>query len=172
MLLTEKLVNTDTYAGRCDIVTGIEDFESDVEYNDELHQYKLNGVILPSVTQTLDDGSFKNLNAYMQKIVDYACLKGSLVHKEVEEYLVSGDIGFTFELQEFIKLYHDNIDVFETKAIFDVKTFNKITKAKKDKTRKQCEMYSGGVEYLTKEKIEDFYIIYLPPNAKGQLIKL
>ena len=41
MLLSEKIVNTDSYAGTVDIITGIDNFESTCTYNEEFHTYRL-----------------------------------------------------------------------------------------------------------------------------------
>jgi len=37
MMLTEKIVNTEEYAGCCDLITGIKDFKSQVEYIEDLY---------------------------------------------------------------------------------------------------------------------------------------
>ena len=113
-MLTEKIVNTDTYAGTVDLITGIEDFESQVEYNAEWHTYKLNGKIIPSVTQLLDDGSYIDVDPVILK---YAQDKGTIIHKEIENYLNKGTMGFTSEFYEFLRLYNENRELFETKAI-------------------------------------------------------
>ena len=60
MILSEQIVNTSEYAGTIDILTGVDEFTPQVEYNDEWHVYKLNGKIIPSVTQLLDTGEYNN----------------------------------------------------------------------------------------------------------------
>lgn len=166
MILLEKIINTNDYAGRCDIITQISDFDNEVEYNHEWHCYKINGKIVPSVTQLLDDGSYDNVDP---DILEQARLKGELVHKEIEEWLTDGKKGYTDELYEFIRLYEENKELFNQKAIFDVKTTSVLNKAK---TRKQCEMYAKGVEHLTGEVIEKLYAIWLPRNKKGKIVEL
>ena len=64
-LLSEKIVNTDKYAGTVDLITGIDDFKEQVVYDDEWHTYKLNGKIIPSVTQLLDDGEYSDVDKDM-----------------------------------------------------------------------------------------------------------
>ena len=61
MILSEQIVNTSEYAGTIDILTGVDEFTPQVEYNDEWHSYKLNGKIIPSVTQLLDTGEYNNV---------------------------------------------------------------------------------------------------------------
>jgi len=166
-LLTEKIVNTDKFAGRVDIITGIDDFESPVEYNDEWHTYKLDGKFLPSVTQILDDGSFDHIKD--EPFFIYACNKGTMVHDEIEQWLLTKNKGFTAELYEFIRLFNDNQDLFNSKAVWDVKTS---TILNKKKTKEQLQMYCEGIEYLTKEKIEHMFAIHLPKNGHGQIVRL
>jgi hypothetical protein len=165
-ILLEKIVNTNDYAGRVDIITGIEDFKDETEYNEEWHTYRVDGKIVPSVTQILDDDSYANVDV---DILEYARFKGTLVHKEIEEWLRDGKTGFTDELQEFIRLFNENKPLFEQKAIFDIKTSTVLNKSK---TRQQCTMYAGGIKHLANEDITKYYAIHLPHNKKGKIIDL
>lgn len=165
-MLLEKIVNTNEFGGTADIITGIKDFKCEVDYEEETHIYKLNGVVVPSVTQLLQDDSYLNVD---EDILEYARFKGSLVHKEIEEYLISGEKGFTDELYDFIELYEENKKLFNQKAIFDIKTTSRLDKVK---TKKQCEMYAKGVEHLTGEVIEKYYAIWLPSKKKGKIVEL
>lgn len=165
-ILCEKIVNTNDYAGRIDIITGIEDFDNEVEYNAEWHTYRIKGKIVPSVTQLLADDTYDMVDPL---ILDRARLKGELVHREIQEWLESGKFGYTDELYEFIRLFNENKELFNQKAIFDIKTTCRLDKKK---TKKQCEMYSKGVEHLTGEKIEKIYAIWLPSGKKGKIKEL
>ena len=101
-MLCEKIVYTEEYGGTIDLLTGFEDFPSNIDYDDEFHTYRLNGKIIPSVTQLLDDGEYKNVD---EKILEYARKKGTLVHKEIQEYLEENKKGITNEFYEFMRLY-------------------------------------------------------------------
>lgn len=168
-VLTEKKINTDTFAGTADLITGIDDFSNDIVYNEEFHTYKLKGKIIPSVTQLLDDGSLEFVD---EKILKYAQDKGTLVHKEIEWWFKEEKEGFTTEFYNFLDLFNENKELFEGKAIWDYKTFNQCTPAKRKKCYKQMKMYSQGIEYLTGEKITQFYMIWLPSNKKGKILDL
>lgn len=169
MILSEKIVNTDKFGGTVDIITGIDDFVSTCSYNDEWHCYKYKGKIIPSVTQLLDDGSYKNVNPY---ILEQAQKRGTLIHKEIEMYLKHQEKGFTDEFWEFLRIYTTEKEKFLERAIFDIKTYANATKKNKEKCLKQEKMYAEAIEYLTGEKIEKFYMIHLPKNKKGVLINL
>lgn len=168
-IISEKIVNTDKYAGTVDIITGIDDFNCTCTYNEEWHTYRLNGEIIPSVTRLLDDGNYENVNEYL---LEYARKKGTLVHKEIENFLKKGEYGFTKEFEEFLRLFNENKELFEKEGIFDIKTYSTLTKKNKSKCYNQCDMYSKGVEYLTKKVIKDYYMIWLPHTKEGKIIKL
>lgn len=169
MILCEKIVNTKDYAGRLDIITGVENFETNVTYNEEFHTYELNGEILPSVTQLLDDSSFEFVDP---KVLKYACDKGTLVHKEIQDFLEHQKIGFTSEFDEFLRIYAENKEKFQEKAIFDVKTYSQNSPAKREKCYFQIKMYDDGFNFLTGDRADNYYEIWLPHNKKGKLIDL
>lgn len=168
-MLTEKIVNTDSYAGTVDLITGIKDFDSQVEYIDEFHTYKLNGKIIPSVTQLLDDGGYEGID---KSILNYARDKGTIVHKEIETYLKSAEEGFTSEFYDFLRIYTLNKDLFNTKAIFDYKTYNVNLKKNREKCYKQIKMYDDALEYLTGERVDNYFMVWLPHNKEGKIFDL
>lgn len=169
MVLSEKIVNTDKFGGTVDIITGIEDFEPTCTYNSEWHTYRFNGKIIPSVTQLLDDGTYTGVP---EEILESARLRGTLIHKEIEDYLKHRIYGYTSEFYEFLNIYTTEGEKFKEKAIFDVKTYASATKKNKEKCLQQEKMYAEAIEYLTGEKIENFYMIHLPKGKKGKLIDL
>ena len=168
-ILSEKIINTDTYAGTVDIITGIDDFKAQVEFNEEWHTYTLDGKILPSVTQMLDDGTYDNID---KDVLKYAQDKGTIVHKEIEEYLKNGKIGFTKEFYTFLDLYNENKELFEQEAIWDIKTYATATPQNREKCYKQETLYAGGIKYLTGHEIHNKYMIHLPHDKKGKIIDL
>lgn len=168
-LLSEKIVNTDKFAGTVDIITGLDDFDCTCEYNPEWHTYRYNGKIIPSTTRLLDNGEYINVNEY---VLEYARNKGTLVHKEIENYLKNNEYGYTEEFEEFLKLFNENIELFKQIALWDIKTYSTITKKNKEKCLKQLMMYAECIEYLTGIKITKFYMIWLPHTKEGKIIKL
>ena len=169
MILSEKIVNCDLWAGTIDILTGYEDFKSEVEFDELTHIYTLNGEEIPSVTSLLDDGCYKNVD---KKILENASKRGIIIHKEIETYLKTSIKGFTEEFYEFLTIYIRNKEKFENRAIFDVKTYSSNSPEKRRKCYTQTLMYGKCVEYLTGIKPEKHYEIWLPHNKKGKLIDL
>lgn len=169
MILSEKIVNTEEYAGTVDIITGIDNFESTCTYNEEFHTYRLGDKIIPSVTRLLDDGTYANIDP---KILESAQMRGTLIHKEIEQWLKGGLNGYTDEFYEFLDIYTNNKQLFENKAIFDIKTYASASPKNREKCLKQEKMYAEAIKYLTGEDIEHFYMIHLPRGKKGKLIEL
>lgn len=170
MILSEKMVNTDKFGGCVDIITGIDDFDTpDLTYNEEFHTYRYKGEIIPSVTQLLDDGTYVGIP---EDILEHARIKGTLIHKEIEDYIKHKIKGYTDEFYEFLDIYTNESEKFLDKAIFDIKTYATATKKNREKCLKQEKMYAEAIEYLTGEKIEKFYMIHLPSGKKGKLIDL
>lgn len=169
MLLSEKIVNTDKYAGTVDLISGIEDFQSTCTFNSEWHTYKLKDKIIPSVTQLLSDDSYENVDP---KVLKRAAEKGTLVHKEIENFIKRQEMGFTDEFQDFVGIYLRNQETFESKAIYDIKTYTYASPKNREKCYKQIKMYADAIEYLTGEHITQFYMIHLPKSRKARLIDL
>lgn len=169
MILSEKIINTSEFAGTIDILTGVDDFTAQVEFNEENHTYWLGYKELPSVTSLLDTGEYIDVPEH---ILDYARIKGTLIHKEIEMFLKYGSLGFTQEFEEFKRLYEENQELFNQVSIFDIKTYSSNTKDKREKCYNQELMYGKGVEYLTGIKPEHHYEIWLPHNKKGKIINL
>ena len=78
------------------------------EFNEQTHTYKLNDKILPSVTQIINEVLFYNkYSSVSEDTLELAKKKGSLIHKEIEDYIKTGSTGFTTELQSFINIVND-----------------------------------------------------------------
>lgn len=169
MILSEKIVNTDEYAGTVDIITGIDDFESTCSYNSEWHTYRYKGKIIPSVTRLLDDGTYLNVN---EKVLEQAQKRGTLIHKEIEMYLKHQETGFTDEFWEFLDIYLSNKQMFSERALWDIKTYANATRKNREKCYKQLKMYADAIKYLTGETIDKFYMIHLPRGKRGRIIEL
>jgi len=157
------------YAGTIDLLCGVPNITTELEFNEEIHTYTLNGKTLPSVTKLLDDGIYKNVDP---DILKKACDRGHEIHKELELYFKKGILGDTREFYEAISLIEKNKDLLSEPSIVDFKTYAKTTKKNKEKCLKQETMYGKAVYELTKVKIKNYIMIHLPKNDKGKLIIL
>ena len=81
-----------------------------VNFNEETHTYTdENGKVLVSVTTLLKwAGISPNYDNVPEDILKAKAERGTLIHKEIEDYIKHGEIGFTAELQSFIKYITEN----------------------------------------------------------------
>lgn len=76
-----------------------------VIFNETNHTYALGDKLLISVTQLLKKhGLVTDYSGVNTETLEKAAEKGKLVHKEIEEYIKTGEIGFTSELMNYIDL--------------------------------------------------------------------
>jgi len=164
-----KVQFRDVYAGTIDIVCGLADVKCPVEFEEENHTYSLNGKTLPSVTQLL--GS--SYDYVSKNVLERASQRGLEIHKEIEMYLKEGVTGTSHEFAEFIKIYLENKSIFASKCVMDIKTYNVMTKEALERAKNQTAMYVKALKWTTNiEDDFDTYVIWLPKEKKGKLIKL
>ena len=76
-----------------------------VIFNETNHTYTLGDKLLISVTQLLKKhGLVTDYSRVDAETLEKAAEKGKLVHKEIEEYIKTGEIGFTSELLDYINI--------------------------------------------------------------------
>ena len=81
-----------------------------VNFNEETHTYtNENGKVLISVTTLLRKAgispSYEGVN---EELLKASADRGTLIHKEIEVFNKTGEVGFTPELHSFIKYCNDN----------------------------------------------------------------
>lgn len=165
------------------------------KFNEETHEYTLNGKVIPSVTQILEKTLFeKKYDGVSEETLKKAAEYGTLIHKEIESYIKRGVVGFTEELYNFITIKEDNklnklqsevkvhtdkmagtIDILGVKGITkhknilaDIKTTYKLDK---EYVSWQLSFYAYIVEHTTDTKIEELYAIWLREN-KCEFVKV
>ena len=75
-------------------------------FNEEKHEYTLNGEVLISVTQLLEKhGLAPKYDGVDAELLKKRAEYGKMIHKEIELYLKNGTIGFSKECQNFIKWF-------------------------------------------------------------------
>lgn len=159
----------DIYCGTIDLLCGVPKITTELEFDEELHKYTLNGKELPSVTKLLDTGEYANVDS---EILKRACNRGHEIHKEIENYFKNGSLGDTKEFYEAIGLIEKNKELLQEPSIIDFKTYKQATKENKEKCLKQEKMYGKAVKELTGVDIKNYIMIHLPKNEKGKLIIL
>lgn len=75
-------------------------------FDPETHTYFLNGKPLISVTQLLKKhGLAPDYSGVDEETLNRAAERGTLIHNEIEDYIKSGEVGFTPELVSFIERF-------------------------------------------------------------------
>ena len=159
----------DIYCGTIDLLCGVPKITTELEFDEELHKYTLNGKEIPSVTKLLDTGEYANVDS---EILKRACDRGHEIHKEIENYFKNGSLGDTKEFYEAISLIEKNKELLQEPSIIDFKTYRQATKENKEKCLKQEKMYGKAVKELTGVDIKNYIMIHLPKDNKGSLIIL
>jgi hypothetical protein len=159
----------DIYAGTIDLLCSVPTITTKLAFDEELHCYTLNGKQLSSVTKLLDDGSYNNVDP---TILQQACDRGHEIHKELEIYFKTGQLGDTREFYEAISIIEKNKELLSEPSIIDFKTYKQATQKNKEKCLKQEIMYGKAVKELTGIEIKNYLMIHLPKGNKGKLINL
>lgn len=83
--------------------------EQKPNFNEENHEYKLNDTILTPVTKVLQSvGLAPNYDNVSLEILDAKANLGTLIHKEISDWLKYKIEGMTDELQSFIKWFKNS----------------------------------------------------------------
>lgn len=162
------------------------------EFNEETHTYRLNGKVIPSVTQIINEVLFYNkYSSVSEDTLELAKNKGSLIHKEIEDYIKTGSTGFTSELESFINIVNDKklehmksevkvhneeiagtIDILckigDKNIIIDVKTTAELDK---EYVSWQLSMYAYILETYYSVRIDELYGMWLR-NDKAKFVKV
>ena len=162
------------------------------EFNEQTHTYKLNDKILPSVTQIINEVLFYNkYSSVSEDTLELAKKKGSLIHKEIENYIKKGETGFTLELGNFINIVNDKklehmksevkvhnkeiagtIDIVcrigDKNVIIDTKTTSEFDK---EYVSWQLSMYAYILETHYNVRVDELYGMWLRDD-KSKFVKV
>lgn len=76
-----------------------------VKFNKEKHEYSDNGKVLISVTQLLEKhGLSTDFSNVDKDLLNAKAERGTMIHKEIEEWIQLRETGFTSELSDYIAL--------------------------------------------------------------------
>lgn len=89
------------------IIAGKVDLElkDEIEFEEETHTYKVNGEVLPSITTItgiLSNIEYKEIDP---EILKRAGIKGSKVHKAIEDYILWKDYELEIEYEPFMEQF-------------------------------------------------------------------
>lgn len=82
---------------------------NDLVFDPQTHTYTLDGKDLISVTQLMEKhGLSPNYNGVDEETLKASAERGTLIHKEIENYIKKGEIGFTDECAQFVSYVREN----------------------------------------------------------------
>ena len=82
---------------------------NDLVFDPQTHTYTLDGKDLISVTQLMEKhGLSPNYNGVDEETLKASAERGTLIHKEIENYIKKGEVGFTDECAEFVTYVREN----------------------------------------------------------------
>ena len=166
----------------------IELTQSGVLFNEELHEYWLDGKQLSGITEALRKQLHPDMySAIPKRILEQAAQYGTSVHKSIEEFQKNWVNNGTQEVQDFIQICKDNSLIHEsseytvsdgknwasnidqvfrvsddTFSLADIKTYSKMTAEKLELARYQLSCYAYFFEMQNKKaKVDRLYIIHL-----------
>lgn len=74
-----------------------------IEFREDTHEYFLDGTKLISVTQLMrKHGLAPSYDAVPSEVLKAKAERGTLIHKEIEDYIKRKEVGFTTELEAFV----------------------------------------------------------------------
>ena len=172
----------------------IELTQSGVLFNEELHEYWLDGKQLSGITEALRKQLHPDMYSSIPKrILEQAAEYGTSVHTSIElfqkEWINNGSV----EVQDFIQICKDNSLIHEaseytvsdgknwasnidqvyrtsndTFSLADIKTYSKMTAEKLELARYQLSCYAMFFEMQNKKaKVDRLYIIHLRNKTKS-----
>lgn len=159
------------------------------EYDDDIHTYRVDGIIVPSVTQLLNRKFGHKYDDIPKDVLKKAAEKGTRVHLAVECYCRGFDDGsrevrnfkflkkyYGFEVKENElpiiltiggKVYAGRLDMIfslnDELAVADIKT---TTTLDKEYLGHQLNLYRIGVEQTYKMNIKKLYGIHLREDTR------
>ena len=82
---------------------------NDLVFDPQTHTYTLDGKPLISVTQLMEKhGLSPNYDGVDEETLKASAERGTLIHKEIEDFIKKGEIGFTDECAEFVSYVREN----------------------------------------------------------------
>lgn len=166
---------------------------SKVIFNEQEHTYFLGEKQLKGITDMISRHLFPNKYANIPKrIMEQAAQKGSLIHKEIQNWIENGESGFTDELVVFVQEFKGKYDTLYSEflvnnndfatavdivsvngdkvGLHDIKTTYSLDE---DYLSWQLSVNAYLFEHMTGVKVDSLYYIWIRGNElkKGELIR-
>lgn len=136
----------------------------DLEYFDDTHQYLVDGIVVPSITQMLKFKFSKKYDRVGQATLKRASEKGTEVHRAIEEWCKDGPESELKELRNFKFLKKKyGFEVLENEVpviLFDLDDGHPISAGRLDLVLKDKDGNVGGGDIKRTSVLDKDYLAY------------
>lgn len=87
----------------------------DIFFDEATHEYLVDGVLTPSVTEILKPLTNRSFSAINPSVLEYARNRGTAVHEALEVYDLGGELEVVPETEGYIRAYLDWCQVYKPK---------------------------------------------------------
>ncbi len=151
-------------------------------FNEEKHEYIVNGKVVPSVSEIMKCATcLYYTDEIPPRILELACIKGSAVHKAIEEYLLFDEYSIEERYQDYMNNFLKWLDDYKPEIIkveykmtngefagtcdLICKIDNKIIgidhKTSSQIHTKMIAIQESGYDELCDIKIDEWYVLHL-----------
>ena len=163
-------------------------------FDESKHEYTVNGKVLLSVTQLLKKHRIAPDYSFVDKdVLELSARRGTAIHKEIEDYTDTGEVGFSEEFYKAVELLEKNgltpigaeivtynditvgtIDLICTDGhgryiLIDTKTTSTIHK---QAVAWQLSIYKALAGRQYNIKIDRLMVLHLPFEKSGKLVEV
>lgn len=163
-------------------------------FDESKHEYTVNGKVLLSVTQLLKKHGIAPDYSFVDKdVLELSARRGTAIHKEIEDYTDTGEVGFSEEFYTAVELLEQNgltpigaeivtynditvgtIDLICTDGhgryiLIDTKTTSTIHK---QAVTWQLSIYKALAETQYHIIIDSLMVLHLPFEKSGKLVEV
>ena len=163
-------------------------------FDESKHEYTVNGKVLLSVTQLLKKHDIAPDYSFVDKVVlELSARRGTAIHKEIEDYTDTGEVGFSEEFYTAVELLEVNgltpigaeivtynditvgtidlicLDRHGKYILIDTKTTSTIHK---QAVAWQLSIYKALAEKQYNIKIDRLMVLHLPFEKSGKLVEV
>jgi hypothetical protein len=151
-------------------------------FNEEKHEYIVNGKVVPSVSEIMKCATcLYYTDEIPPRILELACIKGSAIHKSIEEYLLFDEYSIEERYQDYMNNFLKWLDDYKPEIIkveykmtngefagtcdLICKIDNKIIgidhKTSSQIHTKMIAIQESGYDELCDIKIDEWYVLHL-----------
>jgi hypothetical protein len=165
-----------------------------ITFDEEKHEYRnaRTGKVIPSVTQIISAVYGSGLENAPSYFVERAAEKGTVIHKEIDEYLTKGTVGETPEFQTWLNwsgfskknvycayleehlIYSDTkygsfagtVDFFANGFVYDWKTSKTATRKQLEQWQMQLSMYCYALRQMGNIVNEPLKVVHITDRVE------